>query len=65
VQKVPQGLKDLGLCLRRYGPTEEAAEKVNFEKSRDPQGLKPGSLHSSYVRPEGRTLPTKASLRGL
>jgi hypothetical protein len=47
--------------LRRTQPSaaKQAAEKGGFEKSSSPQRLKPDSLHSSYVRPEGRTLQTK------
>jgi hypothetical protein len=36
-------------------------KKGNFEKSRFPQWLKPDSLQSSCVRPEGRTFQTKRS----
>ena len=47
--------------LRRTQPSaaKQAAEKGGFEKRSSPQRLKPDSLHSSYVRPEGRTLQTK------
>jgi Dolichyl-phosphate-mannose-protein mannosyltransferase len=34
-------------------------KKCDFEKRRCPQRLKPDSLHSSYVRPEGRTFQPK------
>jgi hypothetical protein len=37
---------------------KQAVGKGGFEKSSSPQRLKPDSLHSSYVRPEGRTLQT-------
>ena len=36
----------------------------DFEKSSRLQWLKPDSLHSSHVRPEGRTLQTKTSFSG-
>ena len=53
--------------LRRTQPSaaKQAAEKGGFEKSSSPQRLKPDSLHSSYVRPEGRTLQTKRVFRSL
>src|SRR5882757_8630491 len=58
-QEKSAGAKSLDLLLSLFGPTKEAAEKGDFEKSSSPQRLKPDSLHSSYVRPEGRTLQTE------
>jgi hypothetical protein len=59
-----QGLKPDFLSVL-YGPTKEAAEKVLFGVEGIPQRLKPNSLQSIYVRPEGRTLQKHEFFRNL
>jgi hypothetical protein len=41
---------------KRTSAGKQAAENAVFGEESSPQRLKPNSLHSSYVRPEGRTL---------
>jgi len=48
-----------------YGTAEQAAEKCRFGEESSPQRLKPNSLHSSYVRPKGRTLQRSEFFRSL
>jgi hypothetical protein len=56
VQNAPyQGLKPI-LFLISTARLNRLRANAGFEKKSSPQRLKPVSLHSSYVRPKGRTL---------
>jgi hypothetical protein len=50
---------------RRTSGAKQAAEKVFFGAEGVPQWLKPDSLQSIYVRPEGRTLRENEFFRSL
>jgi hypothetical protein len=54
-----QGRQALASC----GTAEQAAENAGFENKAS--HLKPYSLHSSYVRPDGRTLQRIELFRSL
>jgi hypothetical protein len=47
------------------GTAEQLAEKVLLRSELSPQRLKPDSLQSIYVRPEGRTLQKHEFFRSL
>jgi hypothetical protein len=59
-----QGLKP-NLISIVYGPTKELAEKVGEKENEPPQRVKPDSLQSTHVRPEGRTLQKHEFFRKL
>jgi hypothetical protein len=46
-------------CIAMKHLLSRLRKKGDFERNSSPQRLKPDSLHSSYVRPEGRTLRKK------
>jgi hypothetical protein len=50
---------------RTKGTAEQLAEKVLLRGESSPQRLKPDSLQSIYVRPEGRTLQKHEFFRSL
>jgi hypothetical protein len=53
------------LRKRTSATSIEAAKKWRFGEESNPQRLKPNSLHSSYVRPKGRTLQRSEFFRSL